>query len=65
MNLTSWIMEGYNIYILPSYILTLLSIGFLFTRSIYQSKKAKNLLEKLRNSDNQIICKIQSELNEP
>ena len=52
MHLTSWIMEGYNIYILPSYILTFLSIGFLFTRSIYQSKKAKNLLEKLKNSDN-------------
>ena len=52
MNLTSWIIEGYNIYILPSYILTLLSIGFLFARSIYQSKKAKNLLEKLKNSDN-------------
>ena len=52
MNLTSWIMEGYNIYILPSYILTLLCIGFLFIRSIYQSKKAKKLLEKLLNSDN-------------
>jgi len=51
MNLTSWIMEGYNIYILPSYILTLLCIGILFIRSIYQSKKAKNLLEKLLNSD--------------
>jgi heme exporter protein D len=51
MNLTSWIMEGYNIYILPSYLLTLFCIGFLFVRSIYQSKKAKNLLEKLLNSD--------------
>jgi heme exporter protein D len=52
MNIISWIMEGYNIYILPSYTLTLLSIGFLFIRSIYQSKKAKNLLEKLLNSNN-------------
>ena len=52
MHLTSWIMEGYNIYILPSYLLTLFCIGFLFFRSIYQSKKAKNLLEKLLNSDN-------------
>ena len=52
MNIISWIMEGYIIYILPSYILTLLCIGFLFIRSIYQSKKAKNLLEKLLNSNN-------------
>ena len=52
MHLTSWIMEGYNIYILPSYLLTLFCISFLFVRSIYLSKKAKNLLEKLLNSDN-------------
>ena len=52
MNIISWIMEGYNIYILPSYTLTFLCIGFLFIRSIYQSKKAKNLLEKLLNSKN-------------
>ncbi len=52
MHITPWILEDYNIYILPSYILTLLCISFIFIRSIYQSKKAKKLLEKLLNSDN-------------
>ena len=52
MHITPWIFESYNLYILPSYILTLLCIGFLFIRSIYQSKKAKKLLENLLNSDN-------------
>lgn len=42
-----WLMDGYNIYIWPSYILTLSSLVYLTVSSIYLSKKAKNLLKKL------------------
>ena len=42
-----WLMDGYNIYIWPSYILTLSSLVYLTISSIYLSKKAKNLLKKL------------------
>ena len=41
------LMDGYNIYIWPSYILTLSSLVYLIIRSIYLSKKAKKLLKKL------------------
>ena len=41
------LMDGYNIYIWPSYILTLSSFIYLIISSIYLSKKAKKLLKKL------------------
>ena len=46
-----WSMEGYNIYIWPSYFLTLLSLLYLFLLSFYRSKKAKKLLNKLIKLD--------------
>ena len=42
-----WFMDGYNIYIWPSYILTFFILFFLAFRSIYLSKKAKKMLKKL------------------
>ena len=51
MENTFWIMEGYNIYIWPSYFLTLLSLLYLFLLSFYRSKKAKKLLNKLIKLD--------------
>ena len=52
MNESFWIMQGYAIYIWPSYILTLLSLALLFLRSIKQSRKAKKLLEELSETNN-------------
>ena len=52
MNESFWIMQGYAIYIWPSYILTLLSLGLLFVYSIKQSQKAKKLLEELSENNN-------------
>ena len=43
----SLIMEGYNIYIWPSYFLTLFCLLYLLLLSFYKSKKAKKLLNKL------------------
>ena len=51
MNEPFWIMQGYAIYIWPSYILTLLSLGLLFFHSIKQSRKAKKLLEELSETN--------------
>ena len=47
-----WLMDGYNIYIWPSYILTLFSLVYLTIKSIYLSKKAKQLLKKLEKLEN-------------
>ena len=47
MNESFWIMQGYEIYIWPSYVLTLLSLGLLFVHSTKQSQKAKKLLKFL------------------
>ena len=47
MNESFWIMQGYEIYIWPSYVLTLLSLGVLFFHSTKQSQKAKKLLKQL------------------
>ena len=44
MNESFWIMQGYEIYIWPSYVLTLLSLGLLFVHSTKQSQKAKSYL---------------------
>ena len=42
-----WTMQGYAIYIWPSYVLTLLSLGIFFIHSIKQFQKAKKLLKEL------------------
>jgi heme exporter protein CcmD len=47
MENTFWIMEGYNIYIWPSYFLTIFSLLYLLLLSFYKLKKAKKLLNKL------------------
>ena len=47
MNESFWIMQGYEIYIWPSYVLTLLSLGLFFIYSIKQFQKAKKLLKEL------------------
>ena len=47
MNELFWIMQSYELYIWPSYVLTLLSLGLLFIHSTKQSNKAKNLLKQL------------------
>ena len=47
MNESFWIMQGYAIYIWPSYVLTLLSLGLFFIHSIKQFQKAKKLLKEL------------------
>ena len=52
MNEQFWIMQDYAIYIWPSYILTLLSLGLVFFHSIKQSRKAKKLLEELSETNN-------------
>ena len=52
MNESFWIMQGYAIYIWPSYVLTLLSLGLLLVHSIKQSQKAKKLLEELSETNN-------------
>jgi heme exporter protein CcmD len=52
MNESFWIMQGYEIYIWPSYVLTLLSLSFLFVRSAKQFQKAKKLLEQLSKTQN-------------
>ena len=52
MNESFWIMQGYAIYIWPSYVLTLLSLGLLFVHSIKQSQKAEKLLEELSKTNN-------------
>jgi len=52
MNESFWIMQGYAIYIWPSYVLTLLSLGLFFIHSIRQFQKAKKLLEELSETNN-------------
>ena len=52
MNESFLIMQGYEIYIWPSYVLTLLSIGLLFVHSTKQSQKAKKLLKQLSKTKN-------------
>ena len=47
MNETFWTMQGYGIYIWPSYVITLLSLGLFFIHSIKQFQKAKKLLKEL------------------
>ena len=47
MNVSFWTMQGYAIYIWPSYVLTLLSLGIFFIHSIKQFQKAKKLLKEL------------------
>ena len=47
MNESFWIMQGYEIYIWASYVLTLLSLGLLFVHSTKQSQNAKKLLKQL------------------
>ena len=47
MDESFWIMQGYEIYIWPSYVLTLLSLSLLFVHSTKQSQKAKKLLKQL------------------
>ena len=47
MNESFWIMQGYEIFIWPSYVLTLLSLGIFFFHSIKQFQKAKKLLKEL------------------
>jgi heme exporter protein CcmD len=44
----SGIMDAYSIYVWPSYCVTLFSLVYLFVRSIYKSKKAKEMLNQLR-----------------
>ena len=52
MNESFWIMQGYAIYIWPSYLLTLLSLGLFLIHSIKQFQKAKKLLEELSETNN-------------
>jgi len=52
MNESFWIMQGYEIYIWPSYMLTLLSLGLLFVHSTKQSQKAKKLQKKKKKTKN-------------
>ena len=52
MNELFWTMQGYAIYIWPSYVLTLLSLGLFFIYSIKQFRKAKKLLEELSETNN-------------
>ena len=47
MNESVWTMQDYAIYIRPSYVLTLLSLGIFFIHSIKQFQKAKKLLKEL------------------
>ena len=47
----SWIMEGYNIYIWPSYFLTLSSLAYLLFLAFDKLKKAKKLLDYLIKSN--------------
>ena len=45
MNESFWTMQDYAIYIWPSYVLTLLTLGVFFINSIKQFQKAKNYLK--------------------
>ena len=47
----SLIMEGYNIYIWPSYFLKLSSLAYLLFLAFYKLKKAKKLLDYLIKSN--------------
>ena len=47
MNESFWTMQGYAIYIWPSYALTLLSLSLFFIHSIKKFQKAKKLLKEL------------------
>ena len=51
MNESFWTMQGYAIYIWPSYVLTLLSLGIFFVYSKNQFQKAKKLLEELSETN--------------
>ena len=52
MNEPFWMMQGYEIYIWPRYVLTLLSLALLFVHSTKQSQKAKKLLKQLSKIKN-------------
>ena len=62
MNEPFWIMQGYEIYIWPSYVLTLLSLVLLFVHSTKQSQKAKKLLKQL--SEKKLNFKIQIDVKQ-
>ena len=51
MNESFWTMQDYAIYIWPSYVLTLLSLGIFFIHSIKQFQKAKKLLKELLEAE--------------